>query len=74
MFDEIRLESLSEARDAPFDHAFGAGPRNALADFHRVLDAGLAGVLRDPCRAAGRYARRLQNHIARRAPAPSTQG
>ena len=74
MFDEIRLELLSEARDAPFDRAFDAGPRNALADFHRVLDAGLAGVLRDPRRAAGQYARRLQNHIARRAPAPSTQG
>jgi len=74
MFDQAHPPCLASAQEDPAADGPDAGSGNALAAFPRVLDAGLAGVLRDPHRAAGRYARRLQNHTALRAAAPSTKG
>lgn len=74
MFDQAHPPCLASRQEEPPFDALGTDSGYALADFHRVLDAGLAGALRDTHRAAGRYARRLQNHAAQRAAAHSTRG
>ena len=74
MFDQAHPPCFAAAQEDPAADATDAEAGNALAAFPRVLDAGLAGVLRSADRAAGRYARRLQNHTAQRAAAPSIQG